>query len=282
LRPLSKALQREVVDIELRNRLWSALKITIWDNWKHPGPYRSQTMESMVVDALVQQIWFNHLKLPLDTVPEFTPGHPHSAYGILRDTFFKSNWWQFYDFLEFILQSCPDPGWRASLKDLANSILTQENAAYRIVDSEVVDITDQHEIEAIESALEHAIKSVGQHLHRSLELLSDKSAPDYRNSIKESISAVESMSQVIAGLPGATLSDCIKVLKAKSQIHPAFEQALMKLYGYTSDGGGIRHALTEDTVTPSYADAKFMLVAASAFINFLWTKAAELKLTLRK
>jgi hypothetical protein len=31
-----------------------------------------------------------------------------------------------------------------------------------------------------------------------------------------------------------------------------------------------------DRRTPSYADAKFMLVGCAAFVNYLWTKAAEL------
>src|SRR5262245_52256168 len=35
------------------------------------------------------------------------------------------------------------------------------------------------------------------------------------------------------------------------------EQALIKLYGYTSDEGGIRHALSEEASNLSYVDAKF-------------------------
>ena len=43
----------------------------------------------------------------------------------------------------------------------------------------------------------------------------------------------------------------------------------MKLYGYASDKGGIRHAegLFESDVT--FEEAKFMLVSCSAFINYL-------------
>ena len=43
---------------------------------------------------------------------------------------------------------------------------------------------------------------------------------------------------------------------------------------YTSDAAGIRHALLEDPNLDA-EDAKFMLVACSAFINYLWAKAAE-------
>jgi hypothetical protein len=58
------------------------------------------------------------------------------------------------------------------------------------------------------------------------------------------------------------------------------EQALLKLYGFTSDEGGIRHALLEET-SLSYADAKFMLVLCSAFTNFLLTRCAEAGLKLK-
>ncbi len=51
-------------------------------------------------------------------------------------------------------------------------------------------------------------------------------------------------------------------------MHPALEAAFTKLYDYTSDAKGIRHALLdEDRVT--FEEAKFMLVACSAFVNYV-------------
>jgi hypothetical protein len=40
--------------------------------------------------------------------------------------------------------------------------------------------------------------------------------------------------------------------------------------------------MTGTGVKPTYADAKFMLVACTAFVNFLFTKAAELKISIQK
>ena len=112
-------------------------------------------------------------------------------------------------------------------------------------------------------------------------MLSDRKTPDYRNAIKEAISAVESACQAVSGKQKGTLPDCLKALKDKKPLHPAFEQALGKLYAFTSDEGGIRHALSEDATPPSYADAKFMIVASSAFVNYLCTKVAELDIKLK-
>jgi hypothetical protein len=78
--------------------------------------------------------------------------------------------------------------------------------------------------------------------------------------------------RLIANSQSDTLGAALKKISVKAPIHPAFEQALLKLYGFTSDEGGIRHALMEET-SLGYADAKFML--CSAFANFLLARCAE-------
>ena len=78
-------------------------------------------------------------------------------------------------------------------------------------------------------------------MKKALALYSDRQTPDYANSIKESISAVESMLAHIIGKE-ATLSGNLKELdKLGLDLHPAFKDALGKLYGFTSDSSGIRH-----------------------------------------
>jgi len=104
--------------------------------------------------------------------------------------------------------------------------------------------------------------------------LGDRQNPDYRNSLKEAISAVESISQVISGDPGATLGSALKALEKQALIHPALKSSLSALYGYTSDANGIRHAMLEEP-TLTFTDAKFMLVACTAFVNYLVGKASE-------
>ena len=121
--------------------------------------------------------------------------------------------------------------------------MEQENSGYRLVDTEVTEITSASEIGEIESAIQSKIHGVQEHLSTALALLSDRKKPDYRNSAKESISLVEGVCRLFAG--GTTLTDALKMLKQKIDIHPAFERALAALYGYTSDEGGIRHALLE-------------------------------------
>jgi hypothetical protein len=99
--------------------------------------------------------------------------------------------------------------------------------------------------------------------------------PDYRNSIKESISAVESLVKVTAGSDKGTLGQLTKKLEVDIQLHPALTAAFSSLYGYASDEGGIRHALM-DSDSIAFEDAKFFLVVCSAFVNFVEAKICKL------
>lgn len=103
-------------------------------------------------------------------------------------------------------------------------------------------------------------------------MLSDKKKPDYRNSIKESISAVESLAKIITKNDKTTLGQALKEIESKHNIPSSLKTAFSALYGYTSDEGGIRHSLIETGVTVDIEEARFMLIACSAFINYLISK----------
>jgi hypothetical protein len=151
-------------------------------------------------------------------------------------------------------------------------ILEEELAGYRMVENIVTPITDEQEINTITEALEDTTFSgVSSHLKRALELLSNRENPDYRNSIKESISAVESMAKVIAQKPKADLEEALKVLERSGKIHGALKASFSNLYGYTSDEGGIRHSMLDEPNLSSH-DAKFFLVSCAAFTNYLKSK----------
>lgn len=162
-----------------------------------------------------------------------------------------------------------------SVEEGFNRIFEEEYVGYRIINSKIVPITDDSETKAIQEALTSPYNEVNQHLEKSLGFLSDRVNPDYANSIKESISAVERMCSLIIGKP-ATLSSALEKLeKAGLQIHPAMKSAFEKLYAYTSDGSGIRHAGQLGGASSSFEEAKFMLVSSCAFINYLkgvWAK----------
>ncbi len=159
-----------------------------------------------------------------------------------------------------------------SVFDIANDYLEQEYIGYRFVDGIIVPISDVYEVEAIEETLVNNYQPVREHISKANKLLGDRDMPDYENSIKESISAVEAICEIITGMKGgkATLGAMLKkVEECNIAVHPAMKQAFNILYGYTSDANGIRHAGDIGGPSSTFEEAKFMLVSCCAFINYL-------------
>lgn len=151
-----------------------------------------------------------------------------------------------------------------------NNIFETEYVGYRFVDGKIVAITDKNEINEIEQACDAPYNGCKAHIEKAVGFLADREHKDYKNCIKESISAVETICQIIIGSNTATLNKAIQKLKNKGiKIHPVLETAFIKLYAYTSDAGGIRHAEGLFVSEVSFEEAKFMLVSCSAFVNYL-------------
>ena len=211
--------------------------------------------------------------------PENVIHKNHNADKLREYVVNSSEWYIVFDFIEKYLRICNQETADLMQKEF-NHILEDEVSAYRIVDKMVVPITNEMELKTIKSAKETAYDAVNSHISKALSLYADRKNPDYENSIKESISAVESICCIITGQTGATatLGKTIKKLKDKGiYIHSAMESAFSSLYGYTSDEDGIRHGGIDFSNAPA-EDAKFMLVSCSAFINYLiekWGKVSK-------
>ena len=269
--PLEGSFQRETIDQDLRTKLWNILKISIWDVYDLHSYDHGIEKKTAEINYLVRRLWFNFLNNDMDALPEFRRNYREGgAYGVLKKFFFDSKWFEVYDFLEAISDD-PSKLLTEKTQEWINQELERHNSAYRFVGGKISEITSETEIAAIEDGLTDADASTKQHLEAALRMLSDREAPDYRNSVKESISAVEAACRRVTKLPSATLGDALKKV---ANMHPAFSKAFGALYGYTSDASGIRHALT-DEATVSYEDAKFMLVTCSAFVSFMKASAKD-------
>ncbi|MDD3883595.1 MAG: hypothetical protein PHW66_01550 [Gallionella sp.] len=267
-------VQIDSIDEPLRNALWSLLKIFVWDHMRpSTGGYGGHYLSSgsnKEISSLCKRLWFGYFKKPLDQLDDDWD----KVYGQIRKYFFGCEWYAVYDFLEFVVNNYERYQFKDNFIASCNQTLEKEISAYRFVDGLISRITEQDEVDEIERALETALGPVRIHLRRALELLSSREAPDYRNSIKESISAVESLAAIATGAEKGTLGQLIKKLEDEIQLHPSLRAAFSSLYGYTSDEGGIRHALMESE-SVQFEDAKFFLVVCSAFVNFVEVKVAK-------
>lgn len=255
--PMENAFQREVVDQPLRTKLWSVLAISIWNDYDMESYDKKEKTQH--ISNMIRRLWFNYFNKDMDTLPPFTNryGVPGS-YSQLKKYFFSCEWYGVYDFLEALSLDASNLISK-EIREWINQVLEEQNSAYRFVGEDIAEIT------AIEEGLLHPEKPVLIHLETALNMLSDKESPDYRNSIKESISAVEAACRLISGSSSASLGDTLKKIE---NVHPALSKAFTQLYGYSSNASGIRHSLIDEP-NITYPDEKFMLVAFSAFVSYL-------------
>ena len=102
--------------------------------------------------------------------------------------------------------------------------------------------------------------------------MSDRDKPDYENSIKESITAVEAICSQVDWYnrqTGYTRKYVKKLEDSGLIIHSALKEAFNKIYGYTSDENGIRHGGGIGGINSTFEEARFMLVSCCAFVSYL-------------
>ena len=96
----------------------------------------------------------------------------------------------------------------------------------------------------------------------------------YAESVRDSILAVESVARLIDLKAEKTLGPALTSLEANGVIrHKALKEAFSKLYGYTNDEQGVRHALL-DKASPTVGvdEAMFMFGACASFAAYLANK----------
>ncbi len=275
--PIDKVIQIKSIDDDLRNSLWSLLTIFYWDIFnkdEYLHGARNDYISGSNFGSLFKYLWLDYFKKPIDTIPILYYGQDN-GFDKLRKYFFSATWYQVYDFIEFVSVHGPTKVCDSFIVS-CNKYMERENSAYRFVDRKIIEISSSEEVSEIEMAIEKSTPYYGvkQHLSSAISLLSDKKNPDYRNSIKESISAVESLCKILSDDKNATLGSALKILEKKRKMHPALKSAFSSLYGYTNDADGIRHALIVESGLTN-ADARFMLISCSAFINYVISNTAN-------
>lgn len=229
-----------------------------------------------ILKQIYSHLWSHFFVLDSD---EFERWYANSGRKEVKKLYDQLTWNRVYDYVEeysrlirIFNRHC-----YTELCDTLNITLEKHNSAYRMQNGRIIPISSEKELEEITEASHTPHMVINNHIRKAVNLFSDRDNHDYQNTVKEAISAVEAAANIVNGTTGKTLADALKVLDNESTIHPALKDAFIKIYGYTSDErSGIRHAMTtEADCIPDFADAKFMLVACSAFINYLLLKATK-------
>lgn len=194
--------------------------------------------------------------------------------SFLKDVILNKSYNLVFDFIQFVLQhqNYPD-GLSAEIE----RVLVDGRAAYRLIDGDlVVPISSDEEAVALENALisasEAEFNGARKHLKEAAQFLA-KGA--FASSVRESVHAVESTARSLAGNANE-LAPALQVLEKKGYIHPAMKAGFQRLYGYSSDEKGVRHALLADDVpNVTETDAIYMLGGCASFVSYLIGKARE-------
>ena len=270
-KPVKSIIQVESMDFDLRVSLWNAVHIFYLNELSPQRSLKQPENSGMFVFCTL--LWRDYFKEPVDRIPESC----RETIVYLREYFFDCRWNEVYDFLQFLAKYYPNEDKNGKFKEFCNSMFQRELSGYRFIGYSIAPITSGQEIAEIEEALtsKDSLVPIAIHLQTAIDYLSDRKSPDYRNSIKEAISAVEAICRLIAG-SDATLGKALGEItrQGKIEMHESLRQAFDKLYGYTCDEKGIRHSLME-LPNLDCEDAKFMLVSCSAFVNYLKVKSSK-------
>ena len=215
-----RAMQLDDMDSDLRSALWNwickALTTghgeTCWVNAARGG--------------LLDEIMHGRV----DEIEYYERPVQHAV----KHWFFKVSWHDTYEMVEFVLEHANE--WnrfagRSLLEKSLNEVLQREMSGYRSVNGELVPVTSETELAAIRQAATPAFgyEGAAEHLQTALALLGQKPNPDHRNSIKESISAVEAVVKTIAGESAGGIDKALAIVEGKVRLHGSLKGALRKL-----------------------------------------------------
>jgi len=269
--PITKPLQLDSINDELRNELWNIFYEHILTK---TGP---EAAHNNALQFLSSNLWKYFFVEPVDEAPK----NWYSLLNLLKEVFFLFEWYDVYRFMEFLIYF-PFTITENYIKSI-NSCLERQFSGYRIINNIIVPISNELEISEINSSIDlnkqyTALEGVNIHLVSAVKFLSDRTNPDYRNSVKESISAIESACRIAT--KSKSLGDAFTNLESAGiNINKQLKESFIKIYAYTNDKvSGIRHAIIDAHDAPDFETAKYMLVAASAFINYLIPLANKAKL----
>lgn len=261
--PLPSQLLPKEISQELRAKVWLAFHAALQKHW---------TGERFVVAPPWSAILFEwhvaRLHLMADDFNErFEPQKQR-----LKDVIEHGDYLAFFGLLQWLMRhrQCPSV-FRTNIA----SALASSRAAYRVIDGKtIVPVTSELDSKTLEAAFADVagaeFRGARAHLSKAAEAVT---VGDHAGSIRESISAVESVARVLDS-GTKDLGGALTTLERGAKIHPAMKRGFTALYGYTSDEQGIRHALLDEgAANVDEADALFMLGACAAFVSYMINKA---------
>ena len=262
-------MRLEEISDDLRREIWNAVRQLLLKLERRgiEGPYFDAIGRGLIERALGR-----FAKLPEEDVPVDYNGVMDTCRKIVTKCKFN----EVLDFLEIMID---EQGGSTEFTYTIEGLFKNHVAAYQLdtsgFDCQFVPSSSEEQGYAIQQALgtlrEGKMEGATAHLRDAAGHIN---ARRFAASIRDSIHAVESVARVLSPKDSGTLKPALDALERAGVLkHPALKSAFMKLYGYTSDEEGIRHALLESgTADVGLEEALFMFGACASFASYLTEK----------
>lgn len=255
-------LKLEELPKEARTHIWNVFYIAI-------APYEQNYVISAPWEEIFRFIHIHFHNRPLD---EWNP-RVDLVKADYRDCIETLPFNKVFDLIQFVMRhpECP-----SEFIDEIKQAFAFSRLAYIIDDSPpptiLPAVTREEGVALLESLKTLQIAGLNggaEHLRKASGCIN---RGDWAGSVRESIHAVESVARILAS-EAKTLEPALKSIEKNRALHPALKSAFNKLYGFTSDEQGIRHALLNgDGPDVGMDEAIFMLGACASFASYLWRK----------
>lgn len=265
--PLPRQLRLDEISNEFRAIIWAAIYRDfnslqkIYSRQQHGSQHTHPYWRSFIEDYAVK---IEHRQV--DTLSN----HKDDAILWLKERVYKNH---YHDVLTFLQAIFEHRLIRQDLKTRIQIAFETARMAYRVIDFQIVPIGTEAEATNIKKAFEDASaieqKGPASHLKNSASALT---SGNWADSVRESISAVESVAKVACPeKDGDTLGPIVTQLVKDGRIkHSGLGKSLKNLYGYTSNEKGVRHALVfDDEANIDEKDAMLLFGACASFVSYL-------------
>ena len=235
--------------------------------------YRSYNSAPLEVDS-IHQLFLARARIDAE---------PHmwgesSSWDALTSHLKLCDWAQFFDFVELVAELLIDADDRiphdsdakfSCYRDALNDLLDEESIGWRMdgageLKRKVPAL--RRAIESADGALDKRFSIARQHYKRALQYLLTHPV-DEGNSIKEIVSALESVAKVLAP-KASTLGAAVAELRKDSRFNRWALDIAEKVYAYSNASPFVRHGQTSGQA-PTRAEAEMIVQSGLALICYL-------------
>ena len=267
-RSLPEPLKVGDLPSKARNQIWNILYSCLEEATQ--GGFGTRSPLTAHWRQIAKAVHTDYFDEPAD---EWDPSLAFTV-DVLKPLVFEGPFNEVLDLLEFIMRCSACPPYFILAVEF---MLKKQQVAYVVSTTDIPTIipaTTEFEgvqiLDAMATLTEAGLEGAQAHLR---DAVAATRRNDWAASIRDSIHAVESVAKQLSHQGASSLGPALQTIEQHGALHPALKDAFKKLYGFTSNEQGIRHALFDQgTANVGANEALFMLGACASFASYLWRK----------